>query len=515
MRVFYTLPTSIEAHPYLQWDRDPDAARYIQKLIGVGTPQEVEPIARILIERLESERGLDRQFYRDAIESISALQMQLFLSQQRGGWIETAHLTELQQPLSTFNPRSIALENPANKGLRNCSIALLAELLLSGRRGSWIRFDIFEKLEKYDTSIQLKDVYALGINILCDPKRFVLGFAPKATVNWYRTLRSWSDTKFRRSVVDGVRKETGLKYFKRTNLGILKLSSDTRVEQVLIAAGEQGNRLQGLLSIHQYLQETVRATTFDTKNPQPAHYAELLIQYNEHGGGSMLPIPDWESLKELLTSMGKILRSYEQPQIPALDTPLGNGEVEQTTTLGETLVGTAGNPFAAESASESTTDRPSSLETEDCQNLAIDLLQQLPSEQQRVLMFLDGLQLNQAETGLEVGCHQGNVNRQRDRMLLGIARKLHPLSTAELTAALLEEIIGALKEVYADYYPELLASILTDIAASNPPERVCQAFIDRIQAQWEFEFHPEGRGLSKATAFVESKSRLWRSNVAA
>jgi len=513
VRVFYTLPTSIEVYPYLRWDRDPDAARYIRKLIcELGLPQQEEAIAKILIEKLEIERESDRGLS----GSIPALETQLFLSQQSGRWIQTDRLTQLQQPLSTFNPRSIALENPANKGLRNCSTALLAELLLSRGRGNWIRFDIFDKLQKYDTSIQLKDVYALGIAILCDPRRFVLGFAPKATVNWYRTLRSWSDTKFRRAVVDGVRKETGLKYFKRTNLGILKLSSDTRVEQVLIAAGEQGNRLKGLLSIHQYLQETVRATTFDTKNPQPAHYAELLIQYNEHGGGSMLPIPDWESLEELLTSMGKILRSYEQPQIPALDTPLVSGEAGETITWGETLTSTTGTPFGAESASESATDELSSLETEDCQNLAIDLLQQLPSEQRRVLMFLDGLQLNQTETGLEVGCHQGNVNRRRDRMLLGIARKLHPeLSTAELTAALLEEMIGALKEVYADYYPQLLGSILTDVAAANPPERVCPAFIDRIQAQWRFEFHPEGRGLAKATAFVESKSRLWQSNVTA
>ena len=515
MRVFYTLPTSIEAHPYLRWDLDPTAQRYIHKLIDeLDTPPAVDPIERILIARLERERERDGRFYQHAIDSFPALQTQLFLAQQRGGWIETERLSELQQPLSTVNWRSISPDNLANKGLRNCSTALLAELLLSGRRGSWIRVDIFEKLQQYDASMQLNDVYAIGINILCDPERFVCGFAPKVDANWYKCLRSWSDIKFRRSVVDGVRRETGLTYFKRTNLGMLKLSTDTRVEQVLTAAGEQGNRLKGLLLIHLCLQETVKAKTFDTKNPQPAHYAELLIQYNDKGGGLLLSIPDGESLKEHLTSMGKILRSYEQPQTPSLDTPLGNGAAGQTTTLGETLIGTTGDSIGAQSASESTSNGLSRLAAEDCQDLAIDLLQQLPSEQQRLLMFLYGLQLNQTETGLELCCHQGSVNRRRDRLLLEIARKLQPqLSTIELTAGLLDEIIGALKEVCEDYYPELIVSILTDVAAANPSERVCQAFIDRLQADWQFEFLPAGRGLVKAHAFIESRSQLWQSIV--
>jgi hypothetical protein len=384
---------------------------------------------------------------------------------------------------------------------------------LSGKRGSWIRFDIFEKLQKYDSAIQLQDIYTIGINILCDPKRFIFKFQPKANLNWYQNLRSWSDTKFRRAVVDAVRKETGLKYFKRTNLGMLKLSTNTRVEQVLIAAGEQGNRLEGLLLIHLCFQEAVTAKTFDTKNPQPAHYAELLIQYNERGGDLLLPISDWEILKELLTSMGRILRSYEQPQIPSLDTPLGNGEAGQTITLGETLTSTTRTPFVAETASQSTAEAISNSEIEDCRNLTIDLLQQLSCERGRLLMFLYGLQLNQTATGLEVGCHQGNVNRRRDRLLLDIARQLYPqLSTAELTAALLDEIIDPLKEVCEDYYPELLVGILTDIASLNPPERVCHIFIERLQSMWQFEFHPEGQGLFKATTFIESKLQLPLSN---
>ena len=512
MKVFYTLPTSIEASPYLRWYRDRDAEIYIQKLIGeLELPLKEEPIAKILIEKLEIERERERELS----GSISALETQIFLSQQSGKWIQTERLTQLQQPLSIVDLRSLAPENPKNRGLRACSTALLAELLLSRRRGTWIRSDIFEKLQKYDTSIGLKDIYAIGIDILCDPKHFVRGFAPQANVNWYRNLRAWSETKFRRSVVDGVRKETGLKYFKRTNLGILKLSTDTRVEQVLIAAGEKGDRLKGMLLVHLSLQETVKAKTFDTKNPQPAHYQELLNQYHDRRGGLTLPIPDWETLKELLTAMGKILRSYEQPRISSLETPLGNGEAGQSITLGETLVGTAGSPRGAESASESTTHGLTHIEAIDCQAQAIHLLHQLPIKEQRLLIFLYGLQLNEEEAGLELGCHQSTVNRRRERMLLGIVRKLNPqLVTAELTTALLDEIIDELKGIYEDYCPELLVEILTDVAAANPPEGVERAFIDRIQAHWQFEFHLEERGSTKVKAFVESKSQIWQPNVA-
>ena len=72
-------------------------------------------------------------------------------------------------------------------------------------------------------------------------------------------------------------------------------------------------------------------------------------------------------------------------------------------------------------------------------------------------------------------------------------------------------IIGELKEVYEDHYPELLVGILVDVAKSNALEQVSQVFIDRIQADWQFEFDVEGRGLAKAKAFVESRSRLWQS----
>ena len=59
MRVFYTLPTSIEAHPYLRWDLDPTAQRYIHKLIDeLETPPALEPIARILIARLEDRKSV-------------------------------------------------------------------------------------------------------------------------------------------------------------------------------------------------------------------------------------------------------------------------------------------------------------------------------------------------------------------------------------------------------------------------------------------------------------------------
>ena len=462
LRVFYALPTPIENPPYLQWYEDPRLRRYVQSLMNnTSAPSEASAIAQILVKRLET-------------------------------------------------------ENPAGRDLCGCSTALLAELLLSGQRGIWIRLDMFEKLKKYDASIGLSDIYALGIGILCNPQAFVSGFAPDSNVNWYNRLRAWSSTKFRRSVVDRVRTVTGLRFFMRTNLGLLKRSTDTRVKEVLIAVGDRGDRLEGLLLLHQCLKETVEAGQFETQNPQPAHYAELLIQYNEYGGASILPIPNWQSLNELLTSMGTTLRSYEQPRIDSIDRPIGNAEAEQTTTQGEILTSTPENPFGAKRASESTTDGLSRLEVENCQKLAIDSLSPLTSEEQRLLMFLFGLRLNQAETGLEVGCHQANVFRRRNAILQKISHRLNSqLLTEQLTAQLLAETIGILTEVYEDYYSELLVEILTDVAKLHPPEQVCQGFIDRIQAHWQFEFDSGARGLVKVRAFVESRSRLWQSNISA
>jgi hypothetical protein len=456
LKVFHTLPMSIDRHPYLDWCEDLRLKRYLYRLITDDTvPPTVTAIAQTIVAKLER------------------------LPPTRGDYSQL------------------------DRDLCGCVTALLAGILLSRKRGNWIKADIFEKLQRYGSTLELKDIYAIGLQILSDPRWLVRGFAPDPKLVWLDLLRAYSQTKFQRSLVDGIRKLPGLKHFKRTNLGMLVRTSTGRVKAALIAGGERGERLETMLLLHQYLTETVKAKKFETKNPQPAHDRELLARYTTQVGESH-PIPDLDKLKELLTAMGNTLRNYEQPQLDSIDRPVGSGDNDRAFRVGDSI--------ATSPDTEQIPNELSSVETfVERQNLrqqVVELLSQLSGERERMLMFLYGLALKQVPAGLELGCNPCNISRRRSRLSLELAQQLwQQLAQGELTAELLATLVKSIEDICEDYYAELLVGMLTEIDLTSSGE-ICKEFIDRVQIRWQFTFHPDRQGAIAAEKFVRLRWHL-------
>jgi hypothetical protein len=447
LRVFFTLPISIDRHPYLQWHVDYQSKQYIQRLIeDKTTDPEVAAIAQLLVNQL------------------------------------------LQSDPERLAPN-----------LRNSIAALLANLLLS-RRQQRTHADlasIFRLVKQHGSTMTLDEVYALGLNILCQPERFLKNFEPQSK-DWFSSLIAYIPNKFKGDLVDRLRSILG-QDFNRTNLGLLARCSPTRMKTALIEAGERGTRLEKMLEVHQCLKETVAAKLFETRNPQIVHYEALLTRYREWVDRENNSIPDVNSLRNILDLMGNITRSYERSltdpadRADSLDRPIGNGLDASTSTLGDLYV----DPVADVSSLETTSER---------QKLRQRIAYVLSNSLDPLLMLVDGLNLTQAEAGKELGRNQATVLRRRNRLLVKLAEELavELLPNAEtLTAKQLEEIASYVAACVKDYYQELLMGIVIDIEATLAEDKdIATRFIEVIEDRWQFDFIYEGSGAIKAREFV-------------
>jgi hypothetical protein len=417
LKVFYTLPSSSEDPPYLRWDEDPSLRRYVLALVAdLATQIEVFTVAQILIQRLPQ------------------------LPSQR---------------------QDYTLGDRVHSG---CMTALLSSIVLSTALSRWMRFYILPKLEMHGSSMEIGDIYALGLEILSDPASFLRNYHP-GNLDTYDRLCAFSHRKFQQSTIDRLRNISELRNFARTNLGLLVRSRWSKVKKALIEAGEQGERLVGLSLLHQCLQETVTANQFETRDPQATHYAALLARYRERATATDFDIADLDRIEKLLVLMGNALRSYELPKITSLDLPVGNDLTGKTTTLGDFVEAT---PIDILSTIEI---QAQSQQLRQVVVSSLDRLAESDPLADRVLFLLYGLELTQANAGVELGIDQATVMRRRDRTIARLAEQLlrnpnlaceetelarqryEQLSTQQKrTAKELEPYINYVKPICEDYY---------------------------------------------------------------
>ena len=398
LKVFYTLPSSIEDPPYLLWYADSRLKRYVLALVADRSIQlEIVTVAQILIERL-SQLPSQRKDY---------------------ALCETVH--------------------------SGCVTALLASIVFSTERSRWLRFDLLPKLEMHGSSLEIGDVYAIGLEIISDSASFLRNYHP-GNLDYYERLCAYSYGKFRRSTIDRLRVIPELRNFARTNLGLLVRARWSRVAKALIESGERGERLARLSLLHQCLQETVTAGQFETQNPQATHYAALLARYRDTATLADLEIADLEQLERLLISMGTALRSYELPKVVSLDLPVGNEVTGKTTTLGDFV---EAPPIDAEIQMQSQQLRQGVVNS-------LDRLVQSNPPADRVLFLLYGLKLTQADAGVDLGINQATVMRRRDRILADLVKQLHQESfpNQKLIARELAPYLDYVKFICEDYYSE-------------------------------------------------------------
>jgi hypothetical protein len=454
---FYEIPESIDRHPYLRWRVDTRLKRYVhQRMPDHYSPTQVLATARILVEEVQ-ELSLDRQQY----------------------------------TLSEHN-------------LSGSMTAFIAHILFSERK---VRLDRTVELLKFHfQGTELHDVYQISLIVISQPSKFLRNFSPQ--LDWYGSLCWYSHNKFQKSLTDELRKLAG-DDFKRTNLGLLKRCTPSRLETCLKQLGERRERLKGLLFLHQCFQETVVANQFVTNNPQAVHYDALLARYRECKQVTDLEIVDQAAVKKLLADLGNMIRNDRQ-QIPlSLDAPIGNDDD----------LGTLGDLVA---------DVRESVSPEDCKprELALDLLRKnslvgttaTPADRQltkailadRILFLLYGLRLTQVEAGLELDCHQSTIGRNHDRQIAKLGQEsylsYHKLpTTAQISIETLDEYSKYIQSLCEDYYAELAMDLLTSAVSTTSKSNVVERFIDLVEARWQFKFKPGGSGLDRINTFVRKR----------
>jgi RNA polymerase sigma factor (sigma-70 family) len=442
---FYQIPTPLDRHPYLQWQIDPRLRRYIyQRIPDDLARSQVLEIAQILV-------------------------------------VELCQLATLDLPSYT----------PAQTCLRGCITALLAQTLfldrlVGARVHLQIRRQIFEPLQLHFQETELQDVYQTGLSIICHPAQFLKNFQPDR-LDWYQSFATYSYYKFRQSLIDRLRTLPNAADFKRTNLGLLYRTS---IEAALKECEPEGARFEGLLLLHQCFREAVVAKEFVTNRPQPSHYDALLARYRSHPQSNKFEIVDRAMTTELLQYLGNTLRNYRQI-----------GTYSLATTVGDTDSGTTfGDLQAAPQAGLA-------IEDTEIRELAIQFLDRQPSNS--VLMLIYGLELTQTEAGSELDLNQATIGRQTKRSIAKLAQEFYldrtPIeSERNLSSEILAKYIDYLTWICEDYYPTLLATMLTEILADRQiAANIVDVFVERVETQWQFKFKPGGVGSTKIDTFVQ------------
>jgi hypothetical protein len=428
LKTFCEFPSIGESQDYLTWHRDPRLARYLKGLEDRSLAQ----IADVLVNRICS--------------------------------------------------------TPTDRLACACVTALLAHILFSTSGKARIRSQIFNPLQYHSTQIELADIYQIALDIISQPVHFLANFQPDP-VSWYGSLVRYSNYRCDRLLIDRLRSLPEMSGFKRTNLGLIARSTPRKMKTALSRQGDRDLQLERLLCLHQCLVEVIAAGNFDTRNPQPVHYDNLLARYIEQCERVDLAIDDRATLIQLVEYMGTAIRNYLQPQPDTLDRSLSNSD-------SRSLIDTIPDCF----------DRHQRLESQILKQDAIALSNKLAIDSDRLLMFFYGLELTQVEVGVELDCDPATAKRRRDRCMKQLVKDLHAniFENEQLSIELLDSIIDRLKLIYEDIYAELLLEILDPIIADL---NITDLFITRTQARWQFSFKPVQMGLKKATTFVELRSR--------
>ncbi len=344
-------------------------------------------------------------------------------------------------------------------------------------------------LQQYYTE-DLTDLYQIGLEIVSDPRKFLSNFDPDRSINtgyWYPNFYKWSQQKFDLHLTDRLRNQKGMSGFKRTSLGLVVRATPAKIIKALTQQGYPAATQPIYLTLHHCLEQAVKAKRFNTAQPQAADYAEVLALYRQQ------PVPalDDDRIVSYLTQLGQAVSNYDQLRVQSIDLPIGDDNENRTLI---DRIPSPDNPLDTAILTEY------QQQVDRLKNIIIELLQQLPIEPDRLLLLLHGLDLNQKESGKELGCNQTTVMRRNERIIATLAQDIYdrtsdrspPLSSEQLRQIAIHTI-----EFCRQYYPDLLIEVIRQVVGKD-----LQAAIDRVQSRWQIQFQPDRIAIERLTKII-------------
>jgi hypothetical protein len=369
--------------------------------------------------------------------------------------------------------------SPENEVCHNrCLTSHLAHLAFKPPhrpRPNHIRATHLKLKEKYDID-DLADLYQIGLFLILEPREFLSNFDSALYPGyWYPTFHNWVQTKFDRRLTDTIRAQKGMINFDRTDLGLIYRATNAKVLKALKHQDYHPKTYPIYRALRSCLERAVDAGQFNTTNPQPAHYDEVLALYRQE---QRVPSLGSDQIVEYLAQLGTALRNYDRAPLISGDTPL-NEEGDLT------LLDNIGDNSDSSDESGSTSQQAGGLDpllndehqqkVALCNNIITELLQQLPSEHDRVLLLFYGLKFTQDNVALQFDCDQATAKRRRDRILATLARQIHlRINPAAPPPALrsehLNRIVSTAIEFCQEYYGNPIKNTVIDRLPQLPIE---------------------------------------------
>jgi hypothetical protein len=312
-------------------------------------------------------------------------------------------------------------------------------------------------LQQYYTE-DITDLYQLGLEIICEPRKFLSNFDATRSIDtgyWYPNFYKWSQQKFDLRLIDKIRSQKGMSGFRRTNLGLVTRATPTKVVKALTHQGYPTDTHPTYLVLQSCLEKAVKAKRFDTANPQPAHYAEILALYRQRQVISL----DVDRIIGYLDRLGSAVSNYDRLRVTSIDLPLTK---DGDSTLLDTIADPT-NPIdtAVLTEYQQQVDRVKTIFTA--------LLEQLPIDSDRILLLFNGLNFTQREVGIELECNQSTAMHRHNRILAKLAQDLHqqinphapiPALKSETLNQIIPQIINFCQHYYSDPLKKIMIADL-------------------------------------------------------
>jgi RNA polymerase sigma factor (sigma-70 family) len=411
-------------------------------------------------------------------------------------WEEDANLKQYIDRLNTPDYRLLAYHlvtttpSPENKACHEgCLTAHLAHIsfgVANYRRPHDIPATHKKLKEQYHID-DLAELYQIGLFIILQPREFLSNFDPDLSTYqsyWYPSFRKWVQTKFDRRLTDTIRAQKGMVNFNRTNLYLVAHATDAKVIKALKHQNYDPTTYSIYRALRSCLEKANNAGQFDTRNPQPAHYAEVLALYRQQQG---VPSLGYDQIVSYIARLGIAIRNYDRPPLVSTDVVVGGAKDDRRSPI-DTIDGSANpfNPSDGDNRQGATADplvraigiedrQESDREHNRANNIITELLQQLPSESDRTLLLFYGLRFTQDDVALQFDCNQSTAKHRRDRILATLAQQIHQnINPAAPKPALkseqLNRLVTEVKDYCQEYYGKPIKNTVIDRLQQLPIE---------------------------------------------
>lgn len=337
-------------------------------------------------------------------------------------------------------------------------------------------FEIVTHLKKITTIIPLDSDSAFHdllqialINVLSPEKclETLLKYSEYQNLDldiWYKKFEKYLSKRVKGLLCDNLREIEGLRTFQRSELGLAARVTKTRVITVLKRLGFNDTLILHYILAWQCFKEAKDAGVIDIISPQPKAFEDICSRY--HQFSSQLPqlfsnrqTIDGTVIQQWLQEIGRAIRNYIDFTQVSFDEPISQDS--------ETLTWLDLIPDENSIIQSNDISRHDIVEfVNQLRELTYNKINSLKPEEQRISLFIHGLNLSQEKIGIEIGCNQSTIGRRYKKMLLQLLDQIGTWANEHLQIDINSEKLNELKTYLQEYLDMFYHSLMYKFLAN-------------------------------------------------